>query len=485
VITSLAGSHTRRALGRLNLRYIEFGLVVAISLVGACLRFYKLGEWSFWIDELYTIGRAQAHTSWAALLDLWWRPTPSLWLTGWVLSQTGVSEASARFVPALLGSLTAPVLYMPTRRVWGPGVALIAALLLTVSPWHIFWSQNARFYSSLMLLYALAGFAFYVALEDDRPISIAVFYGLLWLAIGERFVALLLIPTVGVYLLLLAVLPLEKPRGWRPRTLMLLLAPGALVGTADLVVHVMGGDSYFAGALELAYGLRIDDPLRLALFIMQNLGYPLTALALCGGVYAVACRSRAGIWALVGATVPVGLLLILNPFVFTKDRYAFVTLPCWITLAALAIKTLAARTRESERWLVIGVLAMLLADAGGAGLLYYTANQGNRLDWRAAFSLARLDQQPGDRYVAYWPEFGDYYLGQAVLPWSKVTRGDVEDSGHRYWFFLDSETIWQNSTMKDWVERHAELIDVRYLRTVEDISMRIYRYDPRPSTSGH
>ena len=34
-----------------------------ITLFAAVLRFYKLGTWSFWIDEIYTINHAFSHFS--------------------------------------------------------------------------------------------------------------------------------------------------------------------------------------------------------------------------------------------------------------------------------------------------------------------------------------------------------------------------------------------------------------------------------------
>ena len=43
--------------------WFNYGLLLLITLLAAALRFYKLGEWSFWIDEIYTINHATAHFS--------------------------------------------------------------------------------------------------------------------------------------------------------------------------------------------------------------------------------------------------------------------------------------------------------------------------------------------------------------------------------------------------------------------------------------
>ena len=475
--SALSLSHARLVIGRLDRRYLELGLIVALSLLGAGLRFYKLGEWSFWIDELYTIGRAQAHTNLSALASLWWRPTPSVWLTGLVLSLAGVSETSARLVPALIGSLSVPLLYGPIRRMWGRNTALIAALLLTVSPWHIFWSQNARFYTSLMLFYALAAFALYFAFEEDKPAYIAIFYGLLWLAVGERFLALFLVVVVGLYLLMLAVLPVRKPRGWRPRMFAALLVPGLLAMVGDIVAYWLTGDSYLAGALELAHSAPIDNPLRLGTLVAFHIGLPVAALGLMAGIDQLRAWSRAGLFLMAGAVAPIVLLLVANPFLFTVDRYAFVALPSWIILAAIGVNGLCRLTVREGRLLTAGVVLMLLADAAGAHVLYYQVNQGSRPDWRGAVKFVQERWQPGDRLISTRAEVGEYYAAVEVEQLADFDPSTVEPAT-RYWFVLDSEGIGHVPRRAAWVEQHATLVDFRYLRIWENSSLRVYLLDP-------
>jgi hypothetical protein len=119
-----------------------------------------------------------------------------------------------------------------------------------------------------------------------------------------------------------------------------------------------------------------------------------------------------------------------------------------------------------------------VADAAGGNLLYYRVNNGNRRDWAGAFALIKERGTERDRVVAYWPELGTYYLGQELIFWEDIDPEAVMQSGERFWFVIDSETEWGNKEMKWWVEQNAELIDVRYLRTPDDFSLRIYLYDP-------
>jgi hypothetical protein len=43
--------------------WFHYGLLLLITLLAAALRFYKLGDWSFWIDEIYTVNHAMLHFS--------------------------------------------------------------------------------------------------------------------------------------------------------------------------------------------------------------------------------------------------------------------------------------------------------------------------------------------------------------------------------------------------------------------------------------
>lgn len=97
---------------------MELLLLAAVTLAAGILRFYRLGEWSFWIDKLFTIERAL--TQYGALSN-WihhippvspWFPI-SVMLNSGAIQSLGVREWSARAVPAAIGVLSIPALYFP------------------------------------------------------------------------------------------------------------------------------------------------------------------------------------------------------------------------------------------------------------------------------------------------------------------------------------------------------------------------------------
>jgi mannosyltransferase len=463
--------------------WFGYGLLFLITLLAAALRFYKLGEWSFWIDEIYTINRAQIHFGDALrvlqnLPSTLWLPW-SVILTNIFLHALGVTEWSARLASALIGVASILILYFATRKTFDSGTALILAILLALSPWHIFWSQNARFYTSLMLLYTLAAFLFFHAIENDRPIYFIPFYILFYFALSERLVAAFLLPGLLMYAVILWISKFERPRGLHARNLTFFLIPILLMIVFEITRYLFSGASTFTYFVNDFGDKQVEDPFRLLISIIYNIGFPSFFLGLFTGIYVSLKKDRLGLFVLISALLPVLLLIAMNPFMFTKDRYVFMTLPFWLILCAFAVKEIVSKTKGLGKFLALGLLVVLMADAVGKDVQYYLVNNGDRRDWRAAFQLVKEKSQPDDVVVAWWPEFSPFYLGKEIMPTQDVSPEYVLQSRNRFWFIIDSETVWGNIPLRDFLGREAELIDVMYLRLPEDdFNLKVYLYDP-------
>lgn len=467
--------------------WMQYVLLFLITALAAILRFYRLGEWSFWIDELYTIDHARAHFSTLPLLFANipparnWIPV-SVMLTAQALNLWGVSEWSARLASVMIGVISIPTLFFATRKMFSNWVALLSVLLLAVSPWHIFWSQNARFYTSLLLFYTLALFVFYLILERNQPSYFVLFYGMLYLAFSERLFAFFVFPVIGVYLVALWLFKFEKPKGLTLLNIALLLVPVLLGCAVELYSRIANGESRFFADFDWFFLYRTGNPMILLGDITFNIGIPLMTLALFSGLFLIMRRHRAGLLMTVNAVVPFAMVVAVNPFIFTKDRYVFIVLFSWMVLAAVAIHELFSQVTGQYKWLAIGVLALLLMDAGGDALLYYRNNAGNRPEWKTAFQIIQKQSQPDDLVVTYWPEFQPFYLDREFIQYDNIDVPTLVNSGKRYWFVMDAETIWSNPTVKALVEKNGRLIDIRYLRTPDDFYLKIYLFDPQQST---
>lgn len=467
--------------------WVQYVWLFMITLFAAVLRFYRLGEWSFWIDEIFTINHAVSHFSSIALLlnnippSRNWIPI-SVIMDALALNMGGINEWSARLAPAIIGILTIPILYFPTRKIFGSRIALISLLLLAVSPWHLFWSQNARFYTSLILFYTLALFAFHFGIEEDKPSYLFIFFILVYLAASERLSALFIFPVVLIYLASLWVLRFDKPKGLNFRNILIITAPLFIGSAIEFYSRIVNGESRFLADFSWFFQYQVDDPLRLLVFVGNNIGIPLMVMALFSGLFLLRVRSRPGLLMFVSATVPLLILLLANLLIFTKDRYIFITLFSWIILAVVGINEIASGLQAHSRWLVIAVFFVLFAYAMNDVLLYYQANHGDRLPWKSAFSSVEEHAREQDIIVAFWPQFHPYYAVQPIHAYEDLDLETMLASDERYWFVLDSETIWTNAEVKTWLESNAELIDVWYLRRPENNFIRVYFFDPARNT---
>lgn len=467
----------------------QYGLLVAITSLAILLRFYKLGQWSFWIDEIRTVNRVEAHySSIEAILQnippaINWLPL-SLILTGGALNIRDINEWSARLIPALIGVLTIPVFFVLVKHVYGTYVGLVSALLLAVSPWHLYWSQNARSYTSLMLFYTLALFALYFGIERDRSGYVFLFLVLTYLAVSERLVGLLIIPVVFLYLLLLKVLPFDPPPGLRKRNLLLLVSPLILLVLYQVYTLLGNQQSLisdiFSEVNNAFVGTSIENPFAQTTFIVFNIGIPLISVAFFSGLYLILKKNQAGLLFFLGAIVPLVIVILVTPFMFTEERYAFVTLPCWIILAAVGVKEIFVRVKSYEKLLAVGILTLLIMDAAGDNLMYFKVNNGNRRDWKGAFARVEDRSREGDIYVSTWPELGLYYTGREMKSWRDVNPDEIKNSDKRVWFVIvpDMAWVWKNEDFLWWVKNNGELVDILYLRQPDDANVTIYLYDP-------
>jgi 4-amino-4-deoxy-L-arabinose transferase-like glycosyltransferase len=144
--------------GRLPARHRRWWWLLVIVLVGAALRIYALGDDAFWLDEAHSAAYTRLGVG-----DLWSFDRPFdrsnppgyiLLLKIWV--QVSGSDEWFRASSVLAGVATLPVLYVTGVRLGNGRAGLIAAGYLAVNGFHVRYSQEARAYTLLVLLAAVA-----------------------------------------------------------------------------------------------------------------------------------------------------------------------------------------------------------------------------------------------------------------------------------------------------------------------------------------
>jgi 4-amino-4-deoxy-L-arabinose transferase-like glycosyltransferase len=131
----------------LKLHRYELAGLGLITLLGAVLRFYKLGEIPRVINgDEGRIGLTALSTNTYPYVNPFalWENFGALYLQSinYLFSVFGVSAFSLRLLPAIGGTLAIPALYLLARQISGRRIALIAASLLTISHTHIHFSRT-------------------------------------------------------------------------------------------------------------------------------------------------------------------------------------------------------------------------------------------------------------------------------------------------------------------------------------------------------
>ena len=221
-------------------------------------------------------------------------------------------------------------------------------------------------------------------------------------------------------------------------------------------------------------------PLRTVAGVTYYVGVPLMCLGLFGGIWLLVKKKRSGLFLLVGVLVPLLVLIVLSPFSYIHDRYVFITLPIWIVLGAVAVKEMFSHAGRRERVLVLGVAILLLADPAAQDWLYFKYQNGNRWDWKGAFTKVRKMKAEGDFVVTTWQELGRYYLDGEVMSMHELDPLAVVESGQRIWFVDDG---WVNPALFGWLQDNGELIDVLDVQMPGKVfKMRVFLYDPNRLT---
>ena len=383
--------------GRAHWAALAFATVVA-----AALRLLHLGEWSLWIDEAHTWRDANMPLAGPAGYlhsDRVFYPIAPLLLRvigrlGW----TALDEASMRLPFALLGIATVPLLASCGRRLVGPWPAVLAAWLLAVNPWHVFWSQNVRGYVLVMLATVVAANRAHAWLQSDRPFDLIA-------AAAAVGLGCLSHPSAGLIVAGFAAFLVLRHTSSAPSSLRVL-------GFAALLsVLLVGVPWWLREYSPFQDFLRSKDDPSVVHFVQTTAYYFRPTLLLLGALALLTAGPRLG----RDRTLLLGCLW-LAPFVAlaavsaqlakVTARYAICTLPVLTWLAALAAAEIArivaaggpAVLTRSGRLAVAAVLPLFaFGDFAQLDVKYYGVQHGQRARWREAAEFVR--QRAGGRGV--------------------------------------------------------------------------------------
>jgi hypothetical protein len=409
----------------LDSRQTAIGLALIIA-AAAMLRFYGLAYRDLWFDELGAARLAATGNLWAddggnpplffGLLRFWsWMVGTSISALRLLSAIAGVTSVAAVFWVAAELQLPASVRY------WG-------AVLLTVSPLHLYYSQETRPYAWLILLVlvALGSFLRAIRTNDWR-----------WWLVHAASVAAglythnMMVPVAGAFWVAALVLQLQS-RQWRMLVLASVAVGAAYVPwtvrvwqqaagdshawIADLIRGLSGGklvlatvEAFSPGGFLPGYVEFPDWPgtAPWAFLIYSVLGF----FAAMAGTRAV---TRPGMSQVPATSAGVLVIFTAAPILFLLaytwwikplyviGRYDVPALPTYLLLMAIGLHALTARLRAVSRVAAL-VLSCVVLIVAAAALTPKLALGNTAYPEHASVRLGDLFQtrtRPGDVVVA-------------------------------------------------------------------------------------
>jgi uncharacterized membrane protein len=138
-----------------------------IICIGAALRLYRLDAQSLWQDEGLQYYVASADSISAVIertRGRTWHP-PLSFVVNHLFLRAGSSDVLLRLPSVLFGIGSLPVFYLLLKRLASEQTAMFSVLLLAISPFHVWYSQEGRMYAQLVFLSLLGALIFLRAVE--------------------------------------------------------------------------------------------------------------------------------------------------------------------------------------------------------------------------------------------------------------------------------------------------------------------------------
>lgn len=146
-------------------RYIHYIYLGIVIIIAALLRIYDLKGESYWYDEIITLKVVSGDLK--SILNSN-RPQLFLIIAHFWTKIFGISETATRSLSSIFGTLAIPLLYLVGKELFNKRVGLIASLLMTVSQFQIYYSQEFRYYSLYALTTLISFYSFIIYLKKPK-----------------------------------------------------------------------------------------------------------------------------------------------------------------------------------------------------------------------------------------------------------------------------------------------------------------------------
>lgn len=309
--------------------------VCGLVALAAALRLYRLDYQSLWIDEVLTVHFGHKPVPWLLFESTDVHPSLYYLLVKGFM-EFHESVFAIRLISVAAGTATVWFVYRLGRELFDVKTGLAAAALTAISPFQIWYSQEARMYALLTLLLAASSYVLVRALATGTWTSWTGYAVLAALALYTHHAAVFTLGAHGCYALLVArsdVVTLRRLAGAAVLATALYV-PGLVSGLRQLEQVTSGywiprpGLASVAETLAHFSSFMLKTPPTLLSFGFPDglLGHLVeaAAVALCGaGIYAIRCRPTRLSLPILLLAVPLGGVVgysLVGPISIYQDR---------------------------------------------------------------------------------------------------------------------------------------------------------------------
>ena len=485
-------------MARLPHKYLPAALLGLVALVGLSTSLYRLGAKGLWGDEVWEAMWSRQQDLVGTFLRFRTPPDhPLHYVLTHISTYFSDSEFFVRLPSALLAAGTVVTLFVLGKRIFGTGVGLLAALLLAVAPYHVWYAQEARPYAALSF-YSLLSLLFFWSLLERVTLWRAIGFAVATcLNLYNHLFGLLPLFTEGVLAATWAVTQAFTSRGLEPGiaragrrriwgTLVALgmgtLAAIALCfplfpGVADFLVH--GAPNWSDQIAPARFDLTPSFFVDLLSLFGAGAGWPFLLLFVLFAIgIGAALRSKQwfAVVALAWIALPPIVLWLAQPSHIFIPRYVLFIQPIYLLLVAygsitvvralapVTFKRARFSTLVQARWLT--TVSVILSIALCA-LLFVPTVRGYSVekvnDWSAVCDYLWKNTQPGDDVVADLYGYGtltwcfDVKRGAPYIPIEPAGSFDLQDAvtqGRGVWYI----NIASSAPDLEYVRREFQLI---------------------------
>lgn len=355
----------------------------ALTLLAGALRLFRLGSRALWYDEAVLWWIASGSAGEVVGRNASANSAPPLHaLLVHAAMQLNDGEIGLRALSALAGVAAVPAIYALARAFLTPRGALASALVTSVAPTLVFYSQQMREYSLTFLLATLMLGSFAWFMRDGCWRATAALTATWALGLGTQYGLALLALALNLVFLAAQAARWTKPHPPARPLARWAAAQLTLLGMVALVYQLalrqqmrtggFAGDSYLAayywdGSLGALFRL-IGHTWNLVPFAFE--GWPLFLALLVPGVGRVLLRRQWTLAALCATPIAVTFLAALGqlyPYDAIRQTI-FLTPMLYVVAGAGCEQLLALRVRPA----FVGALCLALALIGSVGSVQYT-----------------------------------------------------------------------------------------------------------------